>query len=70
MEEPMRKKLILAGAVLTLTVAAAFVVWPSAASDKVPKCSMTLCRSVNCSASVLCAKGATVVSCADICNGH
>jgi hypothetical protein len=66
----MRKKLILAGAVLTLAAAATFVAWPSSASDKVPKCSMTLCRSVNCSASVLCAKGATVVSCADICNGH
>jgi len=66
----MRKTLILAGAVLTLAAAAAFVAWPSGASDKVPKCSMTLCRSVNCSADVLCAKGATVVSCAEICNGH
>jgi hypothetical protein len=64
----MRRKLILAAAVLTLA-AAAFVAWPSRAGDKVAKCSMTLCRSVNCSASVLCAKGATVVSCADICNG-
>ena len=66
----MRRKLILAGAVLTLAAAAAFVAWPSRAGDKVPKCSMTLCRSVGCAADVLCAKGATVVSCADICNGH
>ena len=38
-------------------------------SEKLPKCSMPLCRSVGCSASTLCAKGTTVKTCADICHG-
>jgi len=40
-----------------------------ASADKLPKCSKPLCRDVGCSADVLCASGATVKTCAEIC-GH
>ena len=40
------------------------------AADKLPKCSGQLCKNVGCSADVLCAKGAAVVTCADVCGGH
>jgi hypothetical protein len=38
------------------------------AQGKLPKCSMTLCRSVGCSPDVLCASGAHVKTCAEICH--
>ena len=51
-----------------MTGAAAFAL--TYGSDiKLPKCSMGLCRDVNCSPDVLCVKGAHVKNCADICNG-
>ena len=42
----------------------------AAPADKLPKCSDVKCRQLGCPADVLCAKGTTVKSCADICNGH
>jgi len=61
------RKAILLLALALMTVAAALAVTPSA-SDKLPKCSMTLCRSVGCSADVLCVQGAHVRNCADVCS--
>ena len=40
----------------------------AANGTKLPKCSKTLCRSVNCSPDVLCASGTTVKTCAEICH--
>jgi hypothetical protein len=62
----------------TLAIAMAAVMVLAAASlartdqnaGKLPKCSGTLCRSVGCSPDVLCARGAAVVSCAEVCGGH
>jgi len=60
------KRLILVTSLALMVVAAALAVTLDA--EKLPKCSMPLCRSVGCSASTLCAKGATVKTCADICH--
>ena len=61
------RKLVLVLALGIMTGAAAIAM--SYGSDiKLPKCSMTLCRSVNCSPDTLCVKGAHVTNCADICN--
>jgi len=38
--------------------------------DKLPKCSMKLCRDTGCSPDTLCVSGAHVKSCADVCNGN
>jgi hypothetical protein len=61
------KRLLLAGSLALMVGAAALAVTVDA--DKLPKCSMTLCRDVGCSASTLCYKGTTVKTCADICHG-
>ncbi len=61
------KRLVLV-AVLGLMAAAAGVAM--GAQAKLPKCSMPMCRSVNCSPDVLCASGAHVKTCADVCNGN
>lgn len=53
-----------------MVLAAAGLARPDQKADKLPKCSGTLCRSVGCSPDVLCARGAAVVSCADVCGGH
>jgi len=60
------KRLILVTSLALMVGAAALAVTLDA--EKLPKCSMPLCRDVGCSASVLCAKGATVKTCADICH--
>lgn len=39
-------------------------------AGKLPKCSGQLCQSVHCSADVLCARGTSVVTCAEVCGGH
>ena len=63
------KRLVVGVAVLALAVAGALA-WSGRSAEKLPKCSGQLCRSVGCSPDVLCAKGATVVSCAEVCGGH
>ena len=54
--------------VLALMTAAAAFAFGSGSDIKLPKCSMGLCRDVNCSADVLCVKGAHVTNCADVCS--
>jgi len=61
------KRLILVASLVLMVSAAALAV--TLDSEKLPKCSMTLCRNVGCSASTLCYKGTTVKTCADICHG-
>jgi hypothetical protein len=62
----MRKAIfVLALAVMTCAAAFAFT---SGSDIKLPKCSMTLCRAVNCSPDTLCVKGAHVTNCADVCS--
>ena len=53
-----------------MVLAAANLAGNDQKADKLPKCSGTLCRSVGCSPDVLCARGAAVVSCAEVCGGH
>jgi hypothetical protein len=61
------RKMLLATAFAIMTAAGAYAF--NAGSDiKLPKCSMTLCRAVNCSADTLCVKGAHVTNCADVCS--
>ena len=38
-------------------------------AGKLPKCSNQVCKP-ECSADVLCARGASVVTCAEVCGGH
>ena len=52
-----------------LLVAAAPAGTPHEAT-KLPKCSGQLCKSSGCSPDVLCARGAAVVTCAEVCSGH
>ncbi len=61
------KRLMLIASLVLMVGAAALAVTLDA--EKLPKCSMPLCRDVGCSASTLCAKGTTVKTCADICHG-
>lgn len=61
------KRLILIASLALMVGTAALAVTLEA--QKLPKCSMTLCRDVGCSASTLCYKGTTVKTCADICHG-
>ena len=62
------RKLVWVLALAVMTGAAAFALTTS--SDKLPKCTMNLCRDVGCSPDVLCVSGAHVKNCADVCNGH
>ena len=61
------KKLMLVAVIALMAAAAGVAI---GAQAKLPKCSMTMCRSVNCSPDVLCVSGAHVKTCADVCNGH
>ena len=61
------RKLIGVLALGIVTVAGAYA-FTSGSEIKLPKCSMGLCRDVNCSPDVLCVKGAHVTNCADVCN--
>ena len=61
------KKLMLVAVMAVMAVAAGVAIHAQA---KLPKCSMTMCRAVNCSPDVLCVSGAHVKTCADVCNGH
>ena len=62
------RKLILATALLVMAGAASLA-WAGALNAKLPKCSMPLCRDSGCSPDVLCASGAHVKTCAEVCSG-
>ena len=64
------KKLAIGIGVLALVLGAASLARTGQSADKLPKCSGALCKSVGCSPDVLCARGASVVSCAQVCGGH
>ena len=64
----MKKAVIGAGLLILALGAVTLATEPKA--DKLPKCSGQLCKSVGCSPDVLCARGASVVSCAEVCGGH
>lgn len=64
----MRKIAIGIGA-LILALAATLATTAQSA-DKLPKCSGQLCKKAGCSPEVLCARGASVVTCAEVCGGH
>jgi hypothetical protein len=61
------KKLVLLAVIAVMVVAATVAIQAEA---KLPKCSMTMCRAVNCSPDVLCVSGAHVRTCADVCNSR
>jgi len=61
------KRLVLVAVMVVMAAAAVVAI---RAEGKLPKCSMTMCRSVNCSPDVLCVSGAHVKTCADVCNNH
>jgi hypothetical protein len=69
LETKMKKIAIVFGA-LVLVLAAASLVRPVQTADKLPKCSGQLCQKSGCSADTLCVRGASVVTCADVCGGH
>ncbi|HYV84587.1 MAG TPA: hypothetical protein VFB49_01640 [Patescibacteria group bacterium] len=64
------KKLVIGVGVLILALGATTMARTDQNGDKLPKCSGQLCKSVGCSPDVLCARGAAVVTCADVCGGH
>jgi hypothetical protein len=66
----MNKKIAIGIGMLMLALGAATLARTPQQGDKLPKCSGQLCHNVGCSADVLCAKGATVVTCAEVCGGH
>jgi hypothetical protein len=53
---------------LAVMTGAAAIALSYGSDIKLPKCTMNLCRSVNCSPDTLCVKGAHVVNCADVCS--
>jgi len=61
------RKLVLLAVMAVMAVAATAAIQAEA---KLPKCSMTMCRAVNCSPDVLCVSGAHVKTCADVCNSR
>ena len=64
----MRKTWVVVAAVAM--AGAAVLAFAGGSDIKLPKCSMTMCRSVGCAADVLCVSGAHVKTCADVCNGN
>ena len=62
------RKAMLFLALATMTAAAALA-FAAGSDTKLPKCSMTLCRDVNCSPDVLCVQGAHLKNCAQVCSG-
>jgi hypothetical protein len=64
------KKLVIGVGLLILALGATTMARTNQSADKLPKCSGTLCKSVGCSPDVLCARGAAVVTCAEVCGGH
>jgi hypothetical protein len=66
----MKRLAIGIGAVILAAAAAATLARTVPDADKLPKCSGQLCQKAGCSPDVLCARGAAVVTCADVCGGH
>ena len=58
------------GAALVMLLAAAAPAGTPHEAIKLPKCSMKMCQASGCSADTLCARGAGVVTCADVCSGN
>ena len=61
------KRLVLLALIAVMAMAATVAIQAEA---KLPKCSMTMCRAVNCAPDVLCVSGAHVRTCADVCNSR
>lgn len=66
----MKKKLAMAIGAMVLLAAAAGMARTAPEADKLPKCSGQLCQKSGCSPDTLCARGAAVVTCAEVCGGH
>jgi len=66
----MKKLAIGFGAAMVILLAAAAPAGTPHEASKLPKCSRPLCEASGCSADTLCAKGAAVVTCADICHSN
>jgi hypothetical protein len=64
------KKAAIGLAALMLLAAAATLARTGQEAGKLPKCSGQLCKSAGCSPDVLCARGAAVVTCEEVCGGH
>jgi hypothetical protein len=64
------KKVGIAIGALILALAAFAMARTAPDATKLPKCSGQLCQKAGCSPDVLCARGAAVVSCAEVCGGH
>jgi len=65
----MRKILIGIGVVI-MALPATTVTRTGQEAGKLPKCSGQLCQRAGCSPDVLCARGASVETCAEVCGGH
>ena len=66
----MKKISIVLGALMVALLAAAAPAGTTHEATKLPKCSGQLCQKSGCSPDVLCARGAAVVTCADVCGGN
>jgi hypothetical protein len=66
----MKKRLLLATILCALAVGTAAAWNPLPTAIKLPKCSGQLCQKAGCSADTLCARGTSVVTCAEVCGGH
>jgi len=64
------KRIAIGIGALMVLLAAASLARTGQNSDKLPKCSHQLCQASGCSPDVLCARGAAVVTCAEVCGGH
>ena len=64
------KKVAIGIGVLVFALGAATLARTGQTADKLPKCSGQLCKSVGCSPDTLCVRGASVVTCAEVCGGH
>jgi len=65
----MKKRLALVTILAALAVGTAAAWSPLPTAIKLPKCSGQLCQKSGCSADTLCARGASVVTCAEVCGG-
>lgn len=65
----MKKRLVVATILSALAFGAA-VAWSAPIAIKLPKCSGQLCQKSGCSADTLCVRGASVVTCAEVCGGN
>ena len=66
----MKTKIAIGMGALILLLGAATFARTTSEADKLPKCSGQLCQKSGCSADTLCARGTSVVTCAEVCGGH